>query len=155
MSFSNQMPVFVSPLDNQSICSAYFLVQIKLWMSMSGNRRLSSTRVLKRCHCAGTSCTFENEWVFPGQVHSAASCSTQWGPGLGRVHSSSREQAWLCIKARLLSSSPLCSPSSCSDVSSSVSLFLPASALTSLFLPSAGNHVEEREKDLFPSLSLL
>uniref|UniRef100_A0A663DRG7 Ectonucleotide pyrophosphatase/phosphodiesterase 3 n=1 Tax=Aquila chrysaetos chrysaetos TaxID=223781 RepID=A0A663DRG7_AQUCH len=115
---------------------------------MSGNRRLSLTGALKRCRCAGTSCTFENEWVFSGQVHSPASCSTQWGPGLGRVHSSSRRQAWLCIEARLLPSSPLCSPSSCSDVSSSLSLFLPASALTSLFLLSAGNHVEEREKDL-------
>lgn len=117
-----------------------------------GNRRLSLTRALKRCRCAGMSHTSKNEQVFPSQVHSA-SHSAWWWPEVRGVHLTSRRPAWLCMEARLFSSCSLCSPSSCLDVSSSLLSFLPASAPISLFCCLLGIMHKSRKK-MFPSLSL-
>lgn len=67
-----------APMHNQSICHAYFLAQIKLWMSVSESCRLSVSRALKHCRCASTSSAFGNEGVAPARALSAQH-STQQG----------------------------------------------------------------------------
>lgn len=67
VSFSNQIPVFLSPVDNQRICSAYFLPQVKLRMTV---RSLSLTRaplaLLKMHGCFLVRCGLQPHTVLDG-----------------------------------------------------------------------------------------
>lgn len=144
-------------MHNQSLCSACFLAQIKLWMSVSESHRLSVMGALKRCRCASPSSAFENEGVAPARG-TLSPTQRSAGSGAKGGDPAARGPGWPHAEAALLTGSSLCSPGSCSDVSPSLSPFLPASALTYIFFffpLSAGNHVQAQEKDPFPSLSPL
>lgn len=99
---------------------------------MSRNNGLSLIRALEAtllCH------TFENKGVFSSQLCSQPHADLGGCLGL-ECTCLSGGIAWFCIEDRLLSNYYLWFPSSYSDISSSLLLFLPTSALTSLFFCS-------------------
>lgn len=119
-----------------------FLAQIKLWMSVSKSCRLSVTRALKHCRCASTSSAFENEGVARAL---SAPRSTQWGLEL--------EGGPVCQGTQLAPCRGHTPHWFLSLLFWQLLRFF--SILITFSFLSAGNHVQEQEKDPFPSLSLL